>query len=89
VRGLGFPDICRRCPEIAELKADAASIAIWERWPWYKCWIEHSRIFADALSAAGDKLGVSPDAIRRTVLTGILVAYHDAKYRRAKEPHSA
>jgi len=79
-----FQELVRTCPAIAQLKADAASIAQQERRPWYAAWLEDSTIFAMAIRAAAEKTGAPPAAIRGVVLTGLLDAYYTARRRRAK-----
>jgi hypothetical protein len=76
-------------PSITQLRDDAQSIAMHERWPWYERWIERSRIFAVAIHAAAEALGVAPEEIRGPALTGLLDAYHVARRRRAKRGANA
>ncbi len=73
-----------KCPAIAELKADAASIAELERWPWYERWIRGSKVFGVAVRTAALALHAPEDSIRDVALTGLLDAYFTAKRRRAK-----
>ncbi len=79
-----FPELVRACPAIAELKADAASIAQNERCQWYERWIRGSQIFLHAVADAAEIMRVPRDEIRQVVLTGLLDAYFTAKRRRAK-----
>ena len=78
-----------KCPAIAELKADAASIAELERWPWYEHWIDDSTIFHRAVRAAALALHAPEDSIRDVALTGLLDAYFTSKRRRAKREANA
>jgi len=86
---VNFPELVRTCPTIAELKADAASIAQNEARPWYQAWLADSTIFAMAVRTAAETIGVPPATIRETVLTGCLDAYHIARRRRAKAEAAA
>jgi hypothetical protein len=86
---LTFSELARECPAIAELKADAASIAMLERWPWYEPWIGRSRIFATAVHQAAQQTGEDPADIRGEVLDGLLDTYAVARRRRAKRQGAA
>ena len=76
-----FPEICNLCPEVADLRDDAASVAEHERWPWYEMWLSGSTVFSVAVKAAAQRLGVDLDEIRDVVLVGLLDAYRTAKWR--------
>jgi hypothetical protein len=73
--------LLERSPELAELKADAASIAKLERWPWYELWLPTSTIFLRAVAAAAERVKHGRDSVREIALTGLLDAYHTAKRR--------
>ena len=82
---INFPELVRTCPTIAELKAGAVSIAEHERRSWFPYWLADSTIFASAIRAAAETIGMEPAAIREVALTGLLDVYFTAKRRRAKE----
>ena len=84
-----FHELVRTCPTIAELKADAASIAQHEAHPWYAAWVEGSKVFREALDAAAGRIGTPPAAFRDVVLTGLLDAYWTSRRRRAKREAAA
>jgi hypothetical protein len=86
---MDFPDLCRRCPAIAELKADAASIALHEHHPWYEHWLAGSQIFARAVAAAAVALNVPAADVRDVALDGLLDTYWTARRRRAKREAAA
>ena len=86
---MNFPELCRSCPSIAELKADAASIAMNEARQWYPVWLAGSTIFAHAIDAAAEALDVPQHEIRGVVLTGLLDHYFTTKRRRAKAADAA
>jgi hypothetical protein len=83
-----FQDIIRLSPEVRQLRDDAASVAVHERWAWYPLWISGSKVFGDAIRAAGVRLDADPQDIRRVALAGLLDAYHVAR-RRAKREAAA
>ncbi len=86
---MDFSELCRTCPAIAGLRADARSIAETEARPWYSAWLEDSTIFHQAIRTAAEQIGTTPAAIRGEVLDGLLDVYHVARRRRAKRQGAA
>lgn len=79
-----FGDLVRSCPAIAELQADARSIAQHARWDWYEKWLPGTRIFHAAVRSASDRLTVDADVIRPVALAGLIDVYEVTKRRRAR-----
>ena len=74
-------ELIERSPELAELKAGAASVAEQERWPWYERWLPTSTILAIAVGKAAERLGVDRVEVRPVALAGLVDAYRTAKQR--------
>ena len=86
---LTFSELVRSCPAIAELKANAQSIAQNETRQWYANWLPGSLVFIEAVRDAAKALDMDDDRIRDVALTGLLDAYFTAKRRRAKREAAA
>ena len=78
---IDWRELIERCPELAELRADAASIAEQEQRPWYERWLPGSRIFREAIDRAAWRLGAPPEDVWSVALAGLVDAYRTAKER--------
>ena len=65
---MNFPELCRSCPSIAELKAAAVSVAQHEARPWFTAGLRIPPSLPLAIDAAAEAIGMRPAAIRETVL---------------------
>ena len=78
---IAWSELIERSPELAGLKADAASIAEQERWPWYPLWLAGSTIFAKACQEAAARLGIPAHVVKAAAVAGLVDAYRTAKAR--------
>ena len=79
---MNFPELCRTCPSIAELKAAAVRVAQHESGHGFAYWLADSAILArPSTPRPGDRHGPQPSG--EVVLTGFLM-YLNARRRRAK-----
>ncbi len=68
--------LLERSPELAGLRADARSVALHERWPWYERWLPGSLTFTLACRKAAERLGTDPTEVRQ-----VLEVYRTARAR--------
>jgi hypothetical protein len=85
-----FDELCRRSPELAELKRQAREAARESRTNWYGDWCSRSRAVADVARAVAVANGLGIRETLATVRDGLVDAYaverRRERRRREKRP---
>ena len=76
-----FDELCRRSPELAELRRQAREAGRESRTNWYPDWVARSRGVADVAEAVADANGLGSRQTIATVRDGMLDTYQCERRR--------
>ena len=79
-----FDDLCRRSPELAELRRQAREAGRESRTNWYGDWCIRSRAVADVARAIAAANGMDAREVVDTVRDGLIDAYAVERQRERK-----
>ena len=86
-----FDELCRRSPELAELRRQAREAGQESKTNWYPDWCTRSRDVADVAEAVADANGLGSRQTIATVKDGLIDAYtvERQRERRRREKRRA
>ena len=77
--------MCRRSPELAELRRQAREAARTSRTNWYADWCERSRDVADLAVRIADANRVGTRETICDIRGGLIDTYHDERHRQRRK----